>query len=186
MTNINLFNYSSDHDLRKMSANPCLYAAQGDLLSWDEITWERDGETVEQISLEEEDICSREMFYNVPLPSVYQWSHANDACSILGAGSIPQIRNTREMEKLAELTAHCKFRWTPYSDETEENSFVDIYDGQPIPDLPWKAGNPNLGRSGNNVLLWAENGNSGLADATSYRLACAACNISKVGKHWMV
>ena len=185
VTNINMFNSSSDHDLRNMSANPCLYAPQGDFLSWDDITWERDGETVEEITLDEEDedICSREKFYNVPLPSEYKWDTADSACSVLGAGSIPQLRNTREMEKLIQLTAPCKFTWTPYSDEMEEDSFVNIYTGQPLPALPWKEGNPNLGRAGNGVLLFSgENGTSGLADAASYRSACAACNISKVGK----
>lgn len=184
VTNINIFNSSSDHDLRNMSASPCLYASQGDFLSWDDITWERDGETVEEITLEEEDICGREKFYNVPLPSVFQWDTANYACSVLGAGSIPQIRNIREMEKLIELTGSCKFTWTPYSDETEEKSFVNIYTGQSVPDLPWKEGNPSLGRAGNNVLLFSgENGTSGLADAASHRSACTVCNISKVGKY---
>ena len=182
VTNINIFNFSSDHDLRNMSANPCLYAAHGDLLSWDDINWESDGENVEQISWEEEDICGREQFYNVPLLTNFQLDTANYACRVLGDGRIAQIRDNQEMARLVELTAPCKHTWTPYSDEKVEDSFVNIYDGQPMPNLPWKEGNPNLGTSGNNVLLWAQNNISGLADATSYRSACAVCNISKVEK----
>ena len=182
VTNINIFNSSSDHDLRNMSANPCLYALSGDFLSWEDITWERDGETVEQLRSDEEDICSREKFYNVPLPSKYQWDTAKHACNVLAAGNIPETPDIREMEKLAELTGSCKFTWIPYSDETEENSFVNIYSGQPMPALPWREGNPNLGRTGNNVLLFSDKSEPiGLTDAAHYRTACAVCNISKVG-----
>ena len=181
VTNINIFNYSSEHDLKNMSANPCLYAAHGDLLSWDDIAWESDGETVEQISIDEEEICIGEKFYNVPLPTLFNWNSAQHACSILGDGKISQIQNIREMEKLVELSAPCIFRWTPYSDENEEGSFINIYDGEPMPNLPWKKGNPSLGTAGNNVLLKHEiNVASGLTDAASYRSACAVCNISKV------
>ena len=60
------------------------------------------------------------------------------------------------MENVRELTKPCTWTWTPYTDQIQENTFVNFYDGQAMPDLPWKAGNPNLGRAANNVLLFSD------------------------------
>ena len=91
--------------------------------------------------------------------------------------------NLSFIQKLFEISnQQCGFLWTPYTDEAEESTFLNIYDGQPMPELPWKTGKPNLGRAGNNVLLHSDGNDTGLVDSPQYRLACTACNISRVRK----
>ena len=151
VTNLNMFNYNNSVDLRTMSANPCLYP--GDFFSWADMTWLKEGDAPREIDLDEEEVCGEEEFYNLALPSEHKWKEANRICTFVGDGKVPEIENTEELQKIVEASSSCKFIWTPYSDEEEENTFVSLYTGLPMPSLPWKPGNPNLGTGANAVQI---------------------------------
>ena len=178
VTNINIFLYNQSLDLEAMSSEPCKSA--GDVLSWADSTWLHQGDGLAEMDLEPEEICGDVRLHNVLLPSQGKWSSASHLCSILGDGRIPEVRNMKAMQDLVNMSDVCKFVWTPYTDEEEENKFLSTYSGQPMPDLPWRAGNPNLGRAANRALIFYNKRELGLVDAPHYREACIVCNISKV------
>ena len=179
VTNINLFLDDTSLDLRTMSADPCRNAAQGDFLSWENMTWIQEGDVLEVIDMDEAGVCGQGKFYNLPLPSSgLTWSEAHRLCSLVGEGRLTDIQTVEDLENLISSYPTCKSFWAPYTDEVEEGRFVNFYTGAPLPDLPWVPGNPKMGRVGNNVQIHGDH--VGLVDTSDYRKACSSCNISKV------
>ena len=143
ITNINIYrDSSSQRDLRKMSSDPCQFAAAGDLLAWEDMEWEEQGEHLQHISLEPSEVCDHKNRFNIPLVLKLNWFDANKTCHILNNGTISEMRDSTK----AKMSRECDFIWTPYVLDESKQEFRSSNTGKPLGNLPWFWNAPGNGQ----------------------------------------
>ena len=79
-------------------------------------------------------------------------------CKMLGNGTIFSSLNITDIDKFItwfKETASeiCTWIWTPYSDEKEEDRFLNPFDDSVAYSIPWLEGQPNEGRLANALAV---------------------------------
>ena len=148
---------------------PCQFAAAGDLLAWEDMEWEEQGEHLQHISLEPGEVCDHKNRFNIPLVLKLNWFDANKTCHILN-GTISEMRDSTK----AKMSRECDFIWTPYVLDESKQEFRSSNTGKPVGNLPWFWNAP-----GNGKFLGVERDENLLLDFSSTARLCAACNLQK-------
>ena len=124
-------------ELDRLTARLCDYEEISTaIVPWWEMVWQVSGDSVSQVQVEAETVCSQSDVHSVLLPALLTFDEALAACDKLGEAA---LREPREPGHLANLSSwygpsvlSCQHVWTPYSDHRQEGVFVNQNTGQII------------------------------------------------------
>ena len=141
--------------LENIADNLCEYVDNNDK----DLSWNVTG-NVKLISEEDLEICNKNETYVVAIEAQMAFEGALKTCLNKLSGGMPLPNTSHEMNHLLSFfkEEHCKFVWSPLSDEEVEGKFKSVIDGEVATFLPWTPSNPNGGRNHNNVVMqWSYN-----------------------------
>ena len=141
--------------LENIADNLCEYADNNDK----DLSWNVTG-NVKLISEEDLEICNKNETYVLAIKAQMAFDGALKTCLNKLSGDMPLPNTSHEMNHLLSFfkEEHCKFVWSPLSDEEVEGKFKSVIDGEVATFLPWTPSNPNGGRNHNNVVMqWSYN-----------------------------
>ena len=174
VTNLNIYqDTSSQLDIQKMSSDPCQFAAAGDLLAWEDTEWVEDGEHLEQIDLEDSEVCDGEddqPMFNIPLILKLNWHNANRTCHILNNGTISEMRDLTEVNSItSKFRRRCDYIWSPYVFAESQQEFRSS-------NLSWYR---NVQGTGPFVAVYVYTSSPKLRHFAATERFCVACSVQK-------
>ena len=178
ITNINIYrDTSSQLDIQKMSSDPCQFAATGDLLAWEDSEWVEQGRHLEQINLEQSEVCGDQTMFNIPLVLKLNWFDANRTCHILNNGTISEMKDLTEVNSItSKLNTKCDFVWSSYVLNETDKQYRSSNTGNSIGNLSWFWDGPGNGKF---VAVSMYNSDHWLMDFTYQERFCVSCNVQK-------
>ena len=153
----NLAFFTGSPDLAALTADLC--NSQGNLLSWDNMRWRVSGEVIE-LDVSAEEVCRQESSYKLLLTAPMGQRDAVATCDKLGHGNMVVAAEREEINDVVKWVGgetkgamKCSFLWTPFSDRSEEGTFVNVETGEEQKTIAWKSGQPSGGTTENSLKI---------------------------------
>ena len=181
VSNVRVYSWRFIDQLKNLSSRPCDFE-DGDYMSWQQMTWSISGPGVMKGS-SSWSVCHEHQTTEtqLALPFGMTQPEALSVCQILGNGTMFSTFNQTKLEfflnRFNQTTSGvCTYIWTPYSDEQEEGTFVDLLDGSLAESIAWLDGQPNEGRLANGLVINTYRQSTPFGDASNkYKGACTSC-----------
>ena len=188
LTNLQLFSSPPVPSLPELSLDLC--GQTGDLLAWDQMTWQTEGNwsLVREDQLEPGTVCGNKDTYDVALNMHIKQKDGVKACNKMGKGVMTAAPNTpEELKSFLDWFAEndgggddsCYNIWTPLSDEEEEGVWRSLVDGSEATFLPCA---PNYceeeNRASNAMVLYVPDGPVAFADVEGSQYNCISCTLN--------
>ena len=117
----------NNNSLEDLSKEPENYTKHSDLLTWDDTKWNLNGSNVQWITMKDEFLYSDV----IKIPQPVSFHEAMRGCSILG-GIVSDTTELKNVTKLDQMVSEPFGFWIPYTDESKESEFVNIYTGKQL------------------------------------------------------
>ena len=161
ITNLEIFRASDSLDLAALTKDLC--RSYGDFLALRDMEWKVEGE-VEEMQVESEKVCGQPTTFKILLPEAIGQEEGVATCDKLGHGNMVAAASKEEIGNLVAWveetqlgsSSKCSFLWTPFSDQTVEDSYVNIQNGKTQKNIAWKSGQPNGGSTENSLKIDVE------------------------------
>ena len=188
LTNLQLFSSPPTPSLQELSLDLC--GQIGDLLAWDQMTWQREGNwsLVREDQLEPGTVCANKDTQDVALNMGINQKDGVKACYKMGKGVMTAAPKTpEELKSFLDWFEEndgggddrCYNIWTPLSDEEEEGVWRSLVDGSNATFLPCA---PNFceeeNRARNSMVLYIPDGPVAFADVEGFQGNCISCTLN--------
>ena len=180
VVNINIHHNITGKSVEKMSANPCQFSASGDFMAWSDVAWEKTGDNVREMEMEDKTVCDKNKTVNVPLAGKMKWHDAKQTCEKLGHGNITETNNEIYLLTFVdwfETNKDCTDIWTPFTDEEDEGVYINSNNGNVVDYLPWMAGQPNGGSLQNYIAIYIIKHIPMFLDDPDKSTHCVSCSV---------
>ena len=157
ITNLEIFKPTTSQDLATLTKDLCVY--YGDFLSMREMEWKVEG-SVEETQVEGSVVCDQPTSYRMLLTEDLGQEDALATCDKLGHGNMVVAAEREEINDVVKWVGgetkgamKCSFLWTPFSDRSEEGTFVNVETGEEQKTIAWKSGQPSGGTTENSLKI---------------------------------
>ena len=182
ITNINIYKANSRLDIQKMSSDPCQFASSGDVLAWEDMEWERHGDHIEDVIVEDGQVCGDKPNFNIPLILDLNWFSADKTCHILNNGTISEMNDVTDVGFISSsFNRSCDYIWSPYIYNESTRNFSSYNTGNHIENLlrniSWYWDSPEQGKY---VAVYLRSLNKYMIrDFDDTETFCVSCNVPK-------
>ena len=182
VSNVCFYSWRFIGQLKNLSSQPC--ETEGDYMSWSSMAWtprvSMVGVQVESSSWE---VCHQhettDTLLALPIGMTQAENIAN--CKMLSNGTIFSSLNITDLDYFITwfnqtASGACTLIWTPYSDEEEEDRFLNLLDDSVADLIPWVEGQPNQGRLANALAINMFQGPTPIVDVSEMDMStCGSC-----------
>ena len=182
ITNINIYKADSQLDIQEMSSDPCQFASSGDILAWEDMEWDQQGDFLEDLIVEDGEVCGDQPNFNIPLILDLNWFTADRTCQILNNGTISEMNDLTDIGFISsKFNRFCDYIWSPYIYNESISNFSSYNSGNHIENLlrniSWYWDSPEQGKY---VAIYRKHINrTMIRDFNATEKFCVSCNIPK-------